>query len=598
MCGVVGYIGGKVVDKQLVEILKNLEYRGYDSAGVAVMTNVGIEINKKEGKITNLDSNLKNNKNAMMGIAHTRWATHGKPSEVNAHPHISSDKKWAVVHNGIIENFGELKKEIEENKEIKFVSQTDTEVVPQFLQYMFDGNILSSFIKVCNKLSGSYALLMMNEDDKENLYLAKNKSPLYVAKGENEIFVASDPICFVGKAENYYMFEDGEFAVANLNEIVFYNEHKEKIIKQPIKLTLYESSFGKNDYPHYMLKEINEVPQVLRRIADTYTDSKPFEKIDNSLLNKINRIVFVGCGTAYHAGLMGANMIEKFARIDSRTYVASEFRYSDPIIDEKTLAIFVSQSGETADTISAHDLAKNRGATTIALTNVLYSTLAKKADYILPVCAGPEIAVASTKAYTAQITILYMLAKYLDGIKKNKDTDYISNVFKLSREIIMPNELKFKDIIDDLAKEKNAFFIGRGLDYVTSEEASLKLKEITYINSQAYPSGELKHGFLALVENGTYVFVLATQKELLDKTLNGAHEASARGGKLIIATQYDIPEEKLKGVYSTIKLQKFDDELMPIVSIGAFQMISYLTSIKKCINPDQPRNLAKSVTVE
>lgn len=598
MCGVIGYIGDKIVDKELVDMLKNLEYRGYDSAGVAVMTDAEIELNKKEGKISNLEENLKNNKNAKMGIAHTRWATHGKPTETNAHPHISMDRNWVVVHNGIIENFGELKSEIEANSEIKFVSETDTEVVPQLLQYMYNGDNISTFIKVCSKLQGSYALLMMCKDDKKNMYLGKNKSPLYVAKGNNEVLIASDPICFVGRAEEYFAFEDEEFAVVNLNEIIFYNKVNKMIDKNTVKLTSNEASFGKKDYPHFMLKEINEVPEVLSRIVNTYLDSKPFEKIGQNLLQKINKIIFVGCGTAYHAGLMGANMVEKFARLESRTFVASEFRYSDPIIDDKTLAIFVSQSGETADTISALELAKSKGAVAVSLTNVLYSTLAKKSDYVLPVCAGPEIAVASTKAYTAQISILYMFAKYLEGIKNCKNINYLESIMKLSKELKMPNTADFDNIVDDLINQKNAFFIGRGLDYVTSEEASLKLKEITYINSQAYPSGELKHGFLALVESGTYVFVVATQKDLLDKTLNGAHEASARGAKIILASQYDIPKEKLKDVYAFVKLQKFEDELMPIVSIGAFQMLSYLTSIKKNINPDQPRNLAKSVTVE
>jgi len=598
MCGIVGYIGDKIVDKELVDILKNLEYRGYDSAGVAVFDKGEIVTTKAEGKIANLEAILNGSKTASMGIAHTRWATHGKPTTTNAHPHVSANNKWAVVHNGIIENFGELKKEVISNTGVEFVSETDTEVVSQMLQYLDNGNVIETLINVCNRLEGSFALGVISSDDKNSLYLAKRKSPLYVAKTGKEVFVASDPICFAGKATEYYMFEDDEFCQVNINSIVFYDSKNNVIVKKALKLNTFEANFGKQDYPHFMLKEIEEVPTVLNRIVSTYKDSKAFEKVDTTLLKSINKIILVGCGTAYHAGLMGASMIEKFARIDSRTYVASEFRYSDPIIDDKTLAIFVSQSGETADTISAHDLAKSKGAKTIALTNVLYSALAKKADYVLPVCAGPEIAVASTKAYTAQISILYMFAKHLANIVANTKFDYLADIVNLSNNLVMPTAESLDSLANELVSIDNAFFIGRGVDYVSSEEASLKLKEITYINTQAYPSGELKHGFLALVESGTILFVIATQKDLLDKTLNGAHEAYARGARIVLATQFDIPKEKLEDVYFNIKLPKFEDDLMPIVSIGAFQMLSYLTSVKKGYNPDQPRNLAKSVTVE
>ena len=598
MCGIVGYIGNKVVDKELVDILKNLEYRGYDSAGVAVYDNGNIVATKAEGKIANLEAILEGSKTASIGIAHTRWATHGKPTTTNAHPHMSDNKEWAVVHNGIIENFGELKREIEGNSSIKFVSETDTEVVAQLLQVLDNKNPIETLINTCSRLEGSFALGVINKKSSDTLYLAKRKSPLYVSKNDSEVFVASDPICFAGKTTEYYMLEDDEFCKASLDEFVFYNDKNEVINKLATPLNSFEANFGKQNYPHFMLKEIEEVPSVIGRIATTYTDSTAFEKISIDVLKDINKIILVGCGTAYHAGLMGASMIEKYARIESRTYVASEFRYSDPIIDNKTLAIFVSQSGETADTISAHDLAKSKGAKTIALTNVLYSALAKKSDYVLPVCAGPEIAVASTKAYTAQITILYMFARYLGNVKHNKDYDYMSDVLKLSKEMVIPSAESLEKVANDLVSQDKAFFIGRGVDYVSSEEASLKLKEITYINTQAYPSGELKHGFLALVETGTILFVIATQKDLLDKTLNGAHEAYARGARIVLVTPFDIPEDKLQDVYARIKVQDFGDDLMPIVSIGAFQMLSYLTSVKKGLNPDQPRNLAKSVTVE
>lgn len=598
MCGIVGYIGDKIVDKELVGILKNLEYRGYDSAGIAEIDNEKIITTKAEGKISNLESILKNNKNSQCGIAHTRWATHGKPTVANAHPHLSANGEWAVVHNGIIENFGELKKEITSLGGIKFASDTDTEVIPQLLQITSGETPMQKLIAVCKRLEGSYALVCLNSKDNQTLYLAKKKSPLYVATNGKEVFVASDPICFCGKVKSYYVLEDDEFCRAEKSNLIFYDINGDNINKSATKLNEFESNFGKQNYAHFMQKEIDEVPSVLKRIVNTYRDNNAFQKFDKDFVMRFNKIVFVGCGTAYHAGLMGANLIEKIARIECRTYVASEFRYSNPIIDERTLCIFVSQSGETADTIAAHDLAKEKGAITMALTNVLYSALAKKSDIILPVCAGPEIAVASTKAYTAQITILYMFAKHLSNVLMGNTCNYLTIIDKLVSDIQSISKIKLNDLAQELKDEKQAFFIGRDVDYITSEEASLKLKEITYINSSAYPSGELKHGFLALVEEGTFLFVIATQKDLLDKTLNASHEAYARGAKIVLVTGLDVSVEKMEGVYKTIKLPNLDKDLMPIVSIGVFQKLSYLVSVAKGFNPDQPRNLAKSVTVE
>jgi len=597
MCGIVGYIGNKVVDNVLIDNLKLLEYRGYDSAGVAVLDNKNIETVKAEGNISCLEKILTHNKNATVGIAHTRWATHGKPITRNAHPHLSNNKEWAVVHNGIIENFGKIKNYLI-NKGCVFESETDTEVISHLLEKTQSENKMQTVINVCSQLEGSFALAIINKNENNTLFLAKRKSPLYVSVGDNEIFVASDPICFAGKTTDYYSLNDNEFCEVNLKEIKFYNEKNNEIKKEKVKLNDLQVNFSKQNYEHYMLKEIEEVPSVLSRIIKTYKDGCVFEKINKQDLLNINKIVFVGCGTAYHAGLMGASFIESITETEARCFVASEFRYSNPIIDEKTLAIFVSQSGETADTIMAYELAKQKGAKTLALTNVLYSTLAKKVDYVLPVCAGPEIAVASTKAYTAQIAILNMFAKFLKNVKRGTNINYVNELEVLTEKIKNPDMESYNEIMQELKNEKMAFFIGKGLDYITCEEASLKLKEITYINSQAYPAGELKHGFLALIDEGTFVFVIATQKHLLDKTLNSAHEAAARGAKLILATQFDIDENKLKDVHKVIKLQSFSEDLMPVASIGAFQMLSYLTSKAKNINPDQPRNLAKSVTVE
>ncbi|MBQ7880273.1 MAG: glutamine--fructose-6-phosphate transaminase (isomerizing) [Clostridia bacterium] len=599
MCGIIGYIGNKSAEIESVNLLKNLEYRGYDSAGVAVILDGEIKVTKAEGKIANLEQLIVST-GANIGIAHTRWATHGKPTEVNAHPHISDNNEWAVVHNGIIENFEMLKQEIETNSGVKFASETDTEVIPQMLEYLSTSHqsTISTFIHACNRLKGVFAIACINKNIPDTLFLAKRKSPLYVAINNDEIFVASDPICFVDKANEYYTLEDDEFCKVSLNCVEFYDINGNNIAKSTIDMKDFEQFKGKEQYPHFMLKEINETPTVLNRIMKTYRDSLGFGKITKEVMQDINKIVIVGCGTAYHAGLMGAKYIEKFVRIECNIYIASEFIYSNPIIDKRTLCIFVSQSGETADTLSAQELAKSKGALTVGLTNVLYSVLAKKVDIVLPVCAGPEIAVASTKAYTAQITILYMLARYLQNIKFNSLFDYIAQIDTLANLFTLPNLQPIQDLSKELVNQKSSFFIGKGFDYVSAEEASLKLKEITYINSSAHPAGELKHGFLALIEDGSYLFVIATDEALLDKTLNSAHEAFARGAKVVLITQLDVDTSKTNFVYKVLQQPKFDDELMPIVSIITFQLLSYYTSVAKGINPDQPRNLAKSVTVE
>ena len=531
------------------------------------------------------------------GIAHTRWATHGNPTSQIAHPHLSQNTDWAVVHNGIIENFDELKKFLI-TKNFKFKSQTDTEVISHLLQFYQGKDFLKSLIKTCVKLKGSYALAVINKNCKDTLFLAKNKSPLYVATYNNQVYVASDPVCFAGKAKEYFALEDNEFCKAQTSSLFFCNSNGQKILKQPIKLQNIEDSCNKKNYKHVMLKELEQTPSVLNKIVKTYKENLIFEKLDKNLLKNTQKFVLIGCGTAYHAGLMGASFIENFCGVEARCFVASEFRYSNPIINNKTLVILVSQSGETADTLMAQEIAKSKGAKTLALTNVMHSSLAKKADYVLPVCAGQEVAVASTKAYTAQIAILNMFAKYVSNLKNNSQYNFLDDIENLSNNLKVPSKRKLNILAKSLAKQNCSFFIGRNLDYITAEEASLKLKEITYIKSHAHPAGELKHGFLALVTSGTYVFVIATQKDILDKTLNAAHEAFARGAKLIIASQFKISKQKLKDVYAFLPLQNFSQDLMPISCISTFQMLSYLTSISKNINPDQPRNLAKSVTVE
>ena len=609
MCGISGYIGDNNAEKNLINCLKMLEYRGYDSAGIAVLSNLNdILVTKSAGKINNLEKKIHYATNSRCGIAHTRWATHGAPTDANAHPHVSNNKNWSIVHNGIIENYNVIKSNLK-TKGYKFKSQTDTEVIANLLQDLDNGNPIECLINVANKLDGSYALACLNKNYKDTLFLAKNKSPLYIAYNKSEVFVASDAICFVNKAEQYYSLNDGEFCQADLKNIIFYDKNGKKIKKTPQILNNYQISNSKQNYDYFMEKEILEVPNVLKRLVETYKDNNAFNKFTKEFIKKFNNVVLIGCGTAYHAACMGAKYLQEYARLNAQAFIASEYRYSKPVIDKKTLCILVSQSGETADTLAVCEQAKENKATTIALTNVLYSTLAHKADIILPVCAGTEIAVASTKAYSAQISAFYMLSKHLENQIYGKTYNYFDDIINISNNLNIPSKLELKNIVDILTKnninsnkiskaKKHVFFIGRNFDFITALEASLKLKEITYIFSAEHPAGELKHGFLALIDKSSILFAIATNKNLLDKTLNGAFEAHSRGAKVIFVTQFDLPSDAKNKFYKIIKLPSFKEELMPITTISYFQMLAYLTSIQKGLNPDQPRNLAKSVTVE
>lgn len=597
MCGIAGYIGKGNVKKELLSILQGVEYRGYDSAGLAYIEDNKIEVIKSAGAVNNLQKILGKDIYNTCGIAHTRWATHGKANDTNAHPHLSEDKKWAVVHNGIIENYLDIKNELIHKYGIHFTSDTDTEVISQMLASCHIQEPLNALKFVCNKLIGSYALAVLNKDYPNEIFVAKKESPLYLSHSEKGTYVASDPICLVNKCTEYYCMQNGEYGRVTVNSIELFDNNLSKIYKTPLSMNLKEEDTGLGKYSHFMQKEISQEGLAIERLLNVYSDNKVFEKLDSDYLKSIDNIIFIGCGTAYHAGLMSAKILEKYARIPSSAYIASEYRYSHPIITPNTLAIFVSQSGETADTLGALEIIKNNGIKSIALTNVLYSTLAQNSDYIFPVCAGPEIAVASTKAYTSQISISYLFAKYLFSIKNNSTYSAPNEISQLAK--FKENYFhQIDELSDELLEASNVFFLGRNFDYITAEEASLKLKEITYINSLAYPAGELKHGFLALVDSNSLIFVIATDKELLDKTLNGANEAYSRGAKIIVVSQLNIAKDKLHNVHMLIKLDNLSSDLMPVVSIKFFQWLAYYTSLKKGLNPDKPRNLAKSVTVE
>lgn len=599
MCGIAGYIKGneKIVDKELIELLKNLEYRGYDSAGVATLYK-NIDIVKNEGSISNLESMLKGDENATLGIAHTRWATHGEPSKVNAHPFSSISGEWAIVHNGIIENYSALKSEVLSWKNILFSSKTDSEVVAHLLDKYNQKNKIKTLIQVCRNIVGSFAFVCINKTDKDSLFLAKRKSPLYVAEEKGEIFVASDPICFEGKAKEYFALEDNEFCRASRLGIFFFDENGESISKCSFKLENMEGGANKEKYPHFMLKEIMEEPKVLDRIIKTYSETNPFQFLTNKFIEKFKKIVFVGCGTAYHSGLVAVEYMKEFARIDASAEIASEYRYSNPLINKETLIVLISQSGETADTLAVCELAKEKGATTIALTNVLYSSLSKIAHFVLPVCAGPEIAVASTKAYVAQVAVVYLLAKHFAYVKFGDSPTYLNDISHLKENIKNINFENLGTLPNEFSKTDKVFYLGRNLDNLIALEGSLKLKEITYINSQSYPLGELKHGYLALIDNETYGIVVATKKAMLEKTLNGVSEAISRGAKIILITPFDLDFEQSKDIYKIIKISNLGNMLTPLLAMPYLQMLGYKVSVLKGINPDKPRNLAKSVTVE
>lgn len=592
MCGIVGYIGNNV-EKVLIKKLKKLEYRGYDSAGIAVGANDGFSVFKAKGEIKNLESIVKETKGATAGIGHTRWATHGKPDEINAHPHISSDKKWVLVHNGIIENYGELKEKLIAAG-MDFYSQTDSETIAKLLQYYSCEDGLETLRKTVTALRGSYALAIMRAGENA-VYFSKNRSPLFVALNGKNALIASDVICFKDFAKEYYVLEDGEFGVVKDGKLTVKNEIGD-VSKSPVILENFDD-YSENEYDHYMLKEIFETKNSLTSIAEYYSVPENYKELSKININNYDKIVLVGCGTAYHACLFGAKFLHDKIGVDCFTFVASEFRYSDQKINEKTLLFLISQSGETADTLAAMELAHEKGAKTVAIVNVEYSTLAKRASVCVPIKAGTEVAVASTKAYSSQIAVLYLVAEILEASLKN--TEFSTDELKEFIKYFNFGQIQlYRMIADVLRYQRKIFMIGRGADYYSANEASLKIKETCYIDSDTYYAGELKHGFLALIDETTYVVVFATEKSVLSKLLCNAEEAYSRGAKLILFTCFDVEESFTSKCEHVIKINDSENGLQAINNIVPWQLIAYYTSIAKGINPDRPRNLAKSVTVE
>ena len=613
MCGIIGYIGKKKATPILINGLLRLEYRGYDSAGIATVESDKIAIMKDKGRVKNLE-NLKgiNDLNGTIGIAHTRWATHGKPSKENAHPHYDNNKTFAVVHNGIIENYHDLK-EFLIKKGYTFYSQTDTEVIPNLIHYYYtkDDNhdnlqALRAVHKACMDLQGSFGLQIISTFMPDNLIVVRKDSPLVIGKGNGENYVSSDIPAILSFTKDFYLLNDYEFAVLSRDKIDFYDINLNKIEKGVKTIDWDASSADKNGYEDYMLKEIYEQPNAVREtIGSRLPDNEPCNfddlKFTKEFLSKINKIYIVACGTAMHAGLSGKIAIEKLCKIPVTVDIASEFRYRNPIIDENTLCIYISQSGETADTIAALKLAKSKGATTLAVSNVIGSSITREADYCIYTHAGPEIAVASTKAYTSQVVLLDILAIYFAEILESAS---IFELKELKKEMLtlpakIENALKSANRIKEFAKniyqEKDVFFLGRGVDYNTALEGSLKLKEISYIHSEAYAAGELKHGPIALIENGITVISIITDKALVEKTISNIQEVITRGAKTLVITNQELPSNNIDTI---ITVPDTNVLFSPILAIVPLQLLSYYISKEKGLDVDKPRNLAKSVTVE
>ncbi len=611
MCGVVGYIGKNDAVPILINGLSKLEYRGYDSAGVAVFDEEQKKINlcKTKGRIQNLQDKLYMSPlKGKVGIGHTRWATHGVPSDRNAHPHFSDDSKIAVVHNGIIENYMSLKEELEE-KGYNFISETDTETVAHLIDYYYKSgmDILDAVFKVLERIEGSYALGILCRDFPDRIIATRKDSPLVVGIGKNENFIASDMPAILNYTRDVYLIDDNEVAVLTADSIKILNSDKDEVEKKIFKVDWDIEAAEKSGYDHFMLKEIHEQPKVVRdNLNSRLTDEGVV--LDNiclgkAELEKINRIYIVACGTAYYAGLVGKYLIERVVRIPVNSEFASEFRYKEPLIDDKTLMIVVSQSGETADTIAAMRLAKEKGARTFGIVNAVGSSIAREADDVLYTLAGPEIAVASTKAFTAQVVSMYLITCHiaLELGKMTKDEFLkIKEHMELLPSLvnsILTKEPALKRFMHKYIGSKNVFYIGRGLDYVVSMEGSLKLKEIAYLHSEPYAAGELKHGPIALIEESTLVIGIVTQEELFDKTVSNIRECKARGAK-VLAIAMEGNTEILKYADDVFYIPRTYWMLTPLLANIPQQLFAYYMALGLGNDVDKPRNLAKSVTVE
>ncbi|MEG0452489.1 MAG: glutamine--fructose-6-phosphate transaminase (isomerizing) [Coprobacillus sp.] len=600
MCGITAYCGNHFALPFLMQGLSKLEYRGYDSAGVTTLESDGLLTIKCKGRLMNLEEKLHDYKvEGQIGIGHTRWATHGVPSNLNSHPHNNNDETLSLVHNGIIENYRELKEELIELG-YTFQSETDSEVVVQLLDHYYEGDLFEATKKVLKRIDGSYALCIVSTQEPDKIIVAKKDSPLIIGQADGAYVAASDIPALLEYTKDVYFLSDHEMAILEKDRIGFYTHEGEPIKKELVTIPYDLEAAKKDGYDTFMLKEIYEQPHVIQETlrGRINHDSIVLDELDDIDFSKFNKIYYVACGTAYHACLCGSQVIERATKLPVATSVASEFRYNDPIIDEKTLAIFVSQSGETADTLAALRLAKNKGATTIAVANVLGSTISRDADYVLYTCAGPEIAVASTKAYTTQLVLLILFSYYVaQQLGKEIDIDLIHqlNTIPTYVENILKDCKIFEDYANMLKDQHDAYFIGRSLDYASVLEGALKLKEVSYVHADAYVAGELKHGPIALIEDGSVVIAVATQPHVAAKTISNIQETIARGARVILLTTH---KEEVKDVENTYYLPDVSYTLQSILVAIPLQLIAYYTANVKGCDVDKPRNLAKSVTVE
>ena len=606
MCGIVGYVGKRSAQDVLLDGLEKLEYRGYDSAGVALALDGGIRVVKSKGRLTQLRQKLAAQALAQSfcGIGHTRWATHGEPSDVNSHPH--STPRVSIVHNGIIENYGILKERLMAKGDT-FESETDTEVLVKLIDSCYTGDPLRALQEALAKVRGSYALAVLFRDRPDTIFAVKRESPLIVGWGEGENFVASDIPALLKYTRRYSVLEEGDMAVCTAEGIRFYNEFAEPVQRPVLTADWDMEAAEKGGYPHFMLKEINEQPTAITatvspRVEDGMPDLR-IPQLTDEVLRSIGTVHLVGCGTAMHAGMVGKAAIETLARVPAEVDIASEFRYRDPILNPNDLVIIISQSGETSDTLAALKLAKSRGVPVLAIVNVVGSSIARAADYVLYTYAGPEIAVASTKAYMVQLCVLYLFAlrlAYARGRLSAAETRRYTAQLLRAPEIIKAR-LADCDQIKYLASRymntQSCFFIGRGFDYSLSLEGSLKLKEISYVHSDAYAAGELKHGTISLITDGVPVIALATQKQVYEKTISNAKETRSRGARVLLFTTKNavVPEGVADAV---IRLDEYEDLLMPLQLIVPLQLFAYYMAVLRGCDVDKPRNLAKSVTVE
>ena len=611
MCGIVGYVGNKNAKDIVIDGLKKLEYRGYDSAGIAIVRDGKLEVKKHVGGIANLENLIGDDPmTSHIAIGHTRWATHGVPSDVNAHPHVSQDGKIAIVHNGIIENYVDLKQELAEKHRIEFKTETDSEVIAQLIGVIYEEkkDLLESVFEAVDRMRGAYAIVAIAEDEPDKMVAVRKDAPHIVGHGKKSNFVASDIPALLKYVKEIYLIENNETVLVTADQVTIFDEDKNKVDREVFHVTWDVDAAEKEGYEHFMLKEIYEQPKGLsetlgRRLDDTGKINLEGISLTREDIEKFSKIYIVACGTAYHAGLVGKYIIERLVKIPVEVDVASEFRYRDPLVDENTLFIAISQSGETLDTLAALREAKKKGARVLSVVNVVGSSVARESDDVFYTWAGPEIAVASTKAYTTQLMCMYMLALYM-GLEKGAVTkDYYDGFIRDLKDIPSKMEEFFKKApqIEELSKtlynREQVFFIGRGLDSAVSYEGSLKLKEISYINSFAIAAGELKHGTIALMEPGTLVIALACQDFLYEKMVSNIQEIKARGAYVLAVAKEGneaIAAQSDKMVY----IPECRDEIAPLISVVPLQLFAYYVAKKRGCNIDKPKNLAKSVTVE